>query len=81
MAFDSVNSRVKYDYYYGLNTYLFNPNMTYMVIPRVDQKVCFSNAQTQPPQPIQSLLPDVSTWSYVGQQKVGSVTCNVFQQV
>lgn len=81
MAFDSVNSRAKYDYYYGLNTYLFNPNMTYMVIPRVDEKVCFANAQTQPAQPLQSLLPNVSTWTYVGQQTIGSVSCNNFQQV
>lgn len=79
VAFDGVNQMAKYDYYYGLNTYLYNLNMTYQVIPRVTTKVCFSAPQ-QPPVTLQSLLPNITGWAFMGTRIVASTKCFLFQQ-
>jgi hypothetical protein len=95
VAYDGINQMAKYDYYYGLNTYLYNLNMSYQVtlllhcsyfysdsqvIPRVDTKVCFSSPQT-PPVSLQSLLPNITGWSFMGTKLVASTKCFLWQQV
>lgn len=71
-VYDDVNGKALMSYYNGMDTYLYRNdlNNTYMVIPRVDDLVCFSNP-SDPSQPLPTVLPDLSDWTWMGD--VGAV--------
>eukprot|EP01125_Pyxidicula_operculata_P001322 TRINITY_DN11217_c0_g1_i1.p1 TRINITY_DN11217_c0_g1~~TRINITY_DN11217_c0_g1_i1.p1 ORF type:complete len:567 (-),score=155.92 TRINITY_DN11217_c0_g1_i1:78-1553(-) len=64
-----------------MDTYIYRGDLQidYMIVPRVFQQVCFVNPEQQG-ETLPTLLPDISTWTYVGTAVVHGRNCNYWQQ-
>jgi hypothetical protein len=79
MYYDGLNNRQRIDYYYGMDSYVmrYDLNMSYEVVPRVDDLYCFENPG---PGTLVTLLPDLSSWNFNGSYHAGGHSVDVWTQ-
>jgi hypothetical protein len=81
ISFDGVGNKARMDYFGGVNTYIYRGDkmMDYMIIPRIDQRVCFVSPESQG-ETLPTVLPDISKWTFTSTNTVFGKSCNTFEQ-
>jgi len=79
ITFDATNNRAKIDYFNGMDSYYyrFDISKTYAVVPRIDTMTCFTYP-SPPPQTLQSIVPDLTNWTFAGTQNVDGQNLNAW---
>jgi len=79
--YDAANGRLRMEYYGGESTTLFryDTGLAYEIVPRVDKLVCYSGPSGDKPAQLPTVLPDLTTWKYVGTQRVAGVSALNFE--
>jgi cathepsin L len=78
---DGDGNKVRVDFFGGENTYIYRGDqmMDYMIIPRIDQRVCFINPETSG-ETLPNFLPDITKWTFMSTNTVFGKMCNTFEQ-
>jgi len=82
LNFDGVNSRQRFDYYHGMDNYIYryDVGVMYQLVPRIDQKICFVQNITGDSSSLVTLLPDLSSWTFMGTKLIHGFNCNNWQK-